>query len=54
MGGSQRIWICTTKNANCKAKLQLDDEGYIVKINNVHTHPSRKYVQAKDGTYIAV
>jgi hypothetical protein len=54
MGASQRIWVCSTKMPQCKARIRLDDEGRILEINDEHPHPKRKYIQTKDGTFVPI
>ncbi|CAK1579144.1 unnamed protein product [Parnassius mnemosyne] len=47
-------WVCSTKNRACKAKLKLDDAGYIIKIYNQHSHPPRKFIKTTTGEFIRV
>lgn len=32
-------WACSTKAGVCKARIKLDPDGKIIRVNNEHTHP---------------
>ncbi|XP_072949712.1 uncharacterized protein pre-mod(mdg4)-AB [Epargyreus clarus] len=44
-------WTCSSKFANCKAKLKLNNKEEIIEINNVHSHEPRKYVKSSDDSF---
>lgn len=47
-------WTCSTKYPICKAKLSLNQNGDIVKINNVHCHPPKEYFRTNSGDLLAL
>ncbi|CAH2267937.1 jg8399 [Pararge aegeria aegeria] len=49
-----KLWTCSTRLADCKAKVKLNDDGVIQKIINIHTHPPREFVRTKDGNYVRI
>nr|XP_034828537.1 uncharacterized protein LOC117985857 [Maniola hyperantus] len=46
------FWICSSKFPECKARLQLNDEGEVIRICREHSHPPRKYTRTSDGELI--
>ncbi|CAH2085755.1 unnamed protein product [Euphydryas editha] len=45
-------WICSSKFSDCKARLQLNEDGEITRICREHSHPPRKYARTPDGEII--
>ncbi|XP_026730674.1 uncharacterized protein LOC113495877, partial [Trichoplusia ni] len=51
---SMYTWICSTRNSSCKAKLIMNSNDHIVNINNVHSHPRKRFVRTKSGVLLAI
>ncbi|CAH2040254.1 unnamed protein product, partial [Iphiclides podalirius] len=47
MNNSSNTWVCSKKNAKCKAKLRVDHEGSILDISEFHCHPPRSYIDTR-------
>ncbi|CAH0723917.1 unnamed protein product, partial [Brenthis ino] len=49
---SRKRLLCSKKlRGKCKAKLKVDDEGYVIGGYYNHNHPPPVYHKAKDGLY---
>ncbi|CAH2040253.1 unnamed protein product, partial [Iphiclides podalirius] len=49
---NQNHWVCSRKVVGCKARLKLDDDGYIVSLYNDHCHPPRKFARTETGEVV--